>query len=678
MSELLIELYGEEIPAVMQKNAEQELQRIFTEKLKSYEVQYSSLRLFVAPTRIAIIISDVNPYIAAKSVSIKGPKADAPEKALSGFLKGHNISSEDLVVNEINGVKYYFYDYSQPKQLTSGILPELIVDSFKAYVWPKSMYWGNYNFSWVRPVKNLLCVYDGDILDVSLGHLQSNNITYGHKFLSNIEIKVNSSSDYLKNLVDNYVILDRSLRQEMIKEQLTQIAETHQLTLDHDDKLLEEVTGLVEYPTVMIGRISDEFLHVPSEVLVSAMREHQKYFTAKRANGDFAPYFLFAANIFKEDNSGIISGNEKVLSARLADAKFFFEQDLQTNLDDMLKKLSKVTYHANLGSVAEHSERTKTLCELLAPGDQQVLMAASYAKADLVSGVVDEFPDLQGVMGYYYSMKAGMEEEVAQAIYQHYWPSGKDGQVPKGVAAVVALADKINNIVGLSLAGEKATSSKDPYALRRTALGVMKILISNQISISLQELLGWCVDIYKVKHQDLLDNYPSIITDLLKFFEERAKYFFLNEFEHKIVAAILDFDISDDLVLIHKKLSVLQEFLVSNQGTQLLQIFKRAYNLVESEKISINSLTVNESMLSQKEEIELWQKFTEVNLQINSSEQDFQKILLLLSELNDPINSFFGNVMIKTEDSKVSVNRMAILAAIIKLFDRFVKFAILI
>ncbi len=520
MSELLLEIFSEEIPALMQKNAAEAYKTIFTTILQESEL-VADVQLYVGSRRIAVHITNLPKSIPPKEITIRGPKVSATQQAIEGFCRSNNIEQNKLSTLLVQGQLYYIIVKSTTETDIRILLQEIIPKAISKYIWSKSMYWGNYDISWIRPIRNILCIFDGEILAIKYGHLTANNITFGHRFLSpesiansndlenwNVKqgvsersvqlvrehanapkfcgansskhLSIYSFSEYQTKLRESNVIIDQEERKEIIKSQLSKIAKSLNLVIKDDEKLLEEVTGLVELPVVMVGKIPAIFLQLPSEVLVSSMRTHQKYFSVFDEVGNFAPYFLFVSNM-PHDQNIIVSGNEKVLAARLSDALYFYQQDLSNSLESKLSKLEQITFHAKLGSIKQKTERMADICNYLMPGNQDLQLATRLCKSDLTTEMVGEFPELQGIMGYYYAKAEWLNDQIALAIRDHYKPQGPSDSLPMGNSAILAIADKLDSLVGLILIGEEPSGSRDPYSLRRQALGIIRIILANRL-----------------------------------------------------------------------------------------------------------------------------------------------------------------------------------------------------
>ncbi|MDR0296579.1 MAG: glycine--tRNA ligase subunit beta [Rickettsia sp.] len=670
MSKLLLELFSEEIPALMQKNAAESYKTIFTTILQENEL-VADVQVYVGSRRIAVHITNLPKFIPPKEITIRGPKVSAPLQAIEGFCRANNIEQNKLSTLLVQGQLYYIIVKSTTETDIRVLLQEIIPKAISKYIWSKSMYWGNYDISWIRPLRNILCIFDGEILAIKYGHLTTNNITFGHRFISPEPITIHSFSEYQNKLRESNVIIDQQERKEIIKSQLSKIVKSLDLVIKDDEKLLEEVTGLVELPVVMVGKIPEIFLQLPSEVLVSSMRTHQKYFSVFDKAGNFAPYFLFVSNM-PHDQNIIVSGNEKVLDARLSDALYFYQQDLSDSLESKLPKLAQITFHARIGSIKQKTERISDICNYIMLGNQDLQLAARLCKSDLTTEMVGEFPELQGIMGYYYAKAEGLNDQIALAIRDHYKPQGPSDSLPMGNSAILAIADKLDSLVGLILIGEEPSGSRDPYSLRRQALGIIRIILANKLTINIKQLVAYVVQLYS--KENISCNKSSQI--ILEFLEERAKYYFKNHYDLSLINAVLDFDIEEDLMVSEIKLSTLQKFLAGVDGENLLTIYKRANNILEGNNIEGE---VNQNAFISQYEQQLFLSLESISTQIDNSiaEKDFTKALSLLLEMLKPINDFFDNLMVKDEDHRIANNRLLLLKMVTQLFDKLAKFSVL-
>ncbi len=672
MSELLLELFSEEIPALMQINVAEAYKTIFTDILKENAV-IADVQVFIGPRRIAVHIANLPNSVKEKIIEVKGPKVSAPQQTVEGFCRSNNIAKDQLSTILVQGQLYYIMVKKVAETNIRILLQDLIPKAIAKYVWSKSMCWGDYDIKWIRPLRNIMCLFDGEILEIKYGHLTSNNITFGHRFTNPEPIIVKNFTDYYTQLLKAHVIINHVERQEIIKKQLSLIAKSLNLIIKEDNKLLIEVAGLVEFPVTMFGKIPEKFLQLPSEVLVSSMRTHQKYFATFDDHGNFAPYFLFVSNMLSDQNI-IVSGNEKVLSARLSDALYFYNQDLSDSLQSKLPKLAQIRFHAKLGSLREKTDRIAKICHYIAPYNQQLPIAARLCKSDLTSEMVREFPDLQGIMGYYYAKAEGLNEEIATAIRDHYKPQGLSDNLPLGDSAILALADKLDSLVGLMLIDEEPTGSRDPYSLRRQALGIIRIILANKFDINIDQLINLAIDLYSlISDKIMIDKKKQLILD---FLQERAKYHFKDYYDLSLINAVLDLGEQGGLVTTAMKLIALQQFLSAKDGENLLIIYKRANNILQGSNLAGE---VDSATFISPYEQELFATLESISQPIDNyiMERDYIKALNNLTEILKPVNNFFDHLMIKDPDPKIANNRLLLLKMVTQLFDKLANFKLL-
>jgi len=672
MSELLIELFCEEIPSAMQIRAENSYLDIFTKYFQEKGISFEDIEIFVGARRVVIHVSGLDKEIKGQSISIKGPKIDSPLPAMEGFCKSNNINKTDLVIQEIKGTKCYFYVKKIATQAVKSILLNSLPQPIMDYVWSKSMYWSDYKIKWVRPLQNILCIFNGEVIPFKLGHLTANNITFGHRFMSPKQIIIKDFVGYKKDLAENFVVLDRSDRIKIIKLSLENEAKLLNLVMKDDLALIEEVAGLVEHPVILRGAIEQRFLQLPSEVLVSSMKTHQKYFSLFDKEEKFAPYFLFASNIASSDPNVVIKGNEKVLSARLSDALYFYHQDLKKPLESEVDKLEKVTFHAQLGSLKAKVKRLESLTQFIDKKSSLATEAALICKSDILSELVGEFPNLQGVMGYYYALSGGKQENIAIAIRDHYKPQGPSDSVPIAEAAVLALADKLDSLCGLMLAGENPTGSKDPYALRRLALGIIRIILENKLQQNIVKIVEFSCSLYA----PVIDYNSAKIQQIISFIEERAKNYFKAQFDPAQISAVVNSQLEPILLITKWKLEALSSFLGAETGEALLNSYKRASNIIASTKITGE---INPNLFHQQEEIQLMELLTlnSSHIDLLIEKKDFLESLKTLSNMNKAIANFFENVMVMDKNPEIANNRLLLLDKLRQVFNKVANFNLL-
>ena len=726
MSELLLELLSEEIPARMQLRASDDLKRLIVDGLKARGLEVGEARAYATPRRLTLVVESVPAKSPAISEEKKGPRVGAPEQAVQGFLKSAglaSISDATIVKDEKKG-DFYVAKIEKPGRAAAEIIAETVVDIAAKFPWPKSMRWGSSSFQWVRPLQSVLCLLDGKVVPFEIAGLEAGNETYGHRFLGPGPFKVKNFADYEAKLAAHHVMLDPAKRAAAISEQAHAIAKEAKLELIEDDALLAENAGLTEWPVVLMGSFDRAFLEVPPEVLTTSMKTHQKCFSLREPRSKkLANKFLLVANLVAKDGGAeIISGNEKVIRARLSDARFFWQQDLKHPMSEMVDKLSGITFHEKLGSQKDRVERIKELAAELAGAcdapPEDARRAAELAKADLVSDMVGEFPELQGLMGRYYAEHVGTKPEIARAIELHYKPKGPTDTVPReeqgdAVAVAVALADKLDTLVGFWAIGEKPTGSGDPYQLRRAALGIIRIVLENDLRISIGDRIigplmravsdSWpdakarsLEDIIEkigakpdLRLEDLLKKKAELDThsinadimkivgrtadaanDLLSFFADRLKVFLRDQGKrHDLIDAVFALGGQDDLALIVRRVEALDAFLKTDDGTNLLAGVKRAANILAIEEKKDKKSYAGPydlKLISEKEE-------TALAAAIEATKQDtvaainvenFAGAMRALSELRAPVDEFFNKILVNADDPRIRENRLRLLSEI--------------
>jgi glycyl-tRNA synthetase beta chain len=672
MAELLLELLSEEIPARMQARAADDLKRLVCDGLEAAELSFNSARAFVTPRRLALVADGLPVTQPDRCEEKKGPRVGAPDQAVQGFLKSVGYKSlGECEIREIKGTEFYFAVSEKKGHPTTEVLPELFKGVFEAFPWPKSMRWGTNPQRWVRPLHGILCMFDEKIVgDVAFGNKPASNMTEGHRFLSLSPITITDFADYEEKLEQVSVMLDPTRRRETILRAAENLARKKKLTLWHDDALLDEVTGLVEWPVALMGSINDEFMDLPPEVLTTTMRHHQKYFSLLDAKGNLAPRFIVVAGTRPDDKgAAIIAGNERVLRARLADARFFWDLDRKRKLESRTAALAGVVFHARLGTLADKAERLGKLAGELAahiPGAnrKQASRAGCLAKADLVTGMVGEFPELQGVMGRYYAFHDGERAPVCEAIAGHYAPAGPADDCPTApVSVALALADKIDTLVGFFAIGETPTGSKDPFALRRAALGVIRLIMENHLRIPLATIFSRAA----LFHGKGVRLDPD---DLLVFFADRLKVHLKEKgVRHDLISAVFALGGEDDLVRLMARVEALSSFLESDDGANLLTAFNRVVNIVAIEEKKDGKSyggKVNRKRLKAVEEKALSQALGAVEKESAAKlkAEDFTATMTAMATLRPSVDTFFDHVTINCDDVALRANRLKLLSRI--------------
>ncbi len=665
MPELLLEILSEEIPARMQKRAADDLKRLVCDGLKGAGLEFSSAEAFATPRRLALVIDGLPVSQPDVSEERRGPRADAPEKAMAGF-KGSLPEGAVIEERETEKGTFLFATVDIKGRAAADVLAEVLPKALGDLPWPKSMRWASHEFRWVRVIHSMIAQFDGAVVPFALGPVTSGASTVGHRFLAPDAIEVADFADYKQKLLAAKVMLDPAERRAKIAADADALAEAEGLSFKDDPTLLDEVTGLVEWPVVYMGGIDDEFMDVPPEVLITSMKSHQKYFSCLDANGDLANRFIVVANTETDDGGKqVVAGNERVLRARLSDAKFFWDQDRKTSLSSKAPALKDRVFHAKLGSMDEKVDRVQALAADVAayvPGadKDRVRSAARLAKADLSTGMVGEFPELQGLMGRYYAIHDGESEEVADAIAEHYSPLGPNDSCPsKPVSVCVSLADKIDSLVGFFAIDEKPTGSKDPFALRRAALGVIRLVLENGLRLPLKAEFAKARELYRA------DTDPA--DDLLAFFADRLKVHLREQgVRHDAIDAVFALGGEDDLVRLMARVEALTAFLGSDDGENLLTAYRRAANILKIEEKKDERRydgAVDGGAFQQDEERDLHRGLSEAGPAIAQAvaEEDFASAMAALARLRGPVDAFFDGVQVNADDAALRENRLKLL-----------------
>ncbi len=755
MSELLLEIFSEEIPARMQDKAAGDLLRLVQEGLIEAGYAPTGSKAFATPRRLSLVITGLTAAQKDRVEERKGPKVGAPDKAIAGFLKSAGLSSVDEAVIE-EGPKGAFYVVRREikGRPTSEIIAEIVTGTIQKFPWPKAMRWGAGALRWVRPLHSILCCFDGEVVDFEIAGVKSGDITYGHRFMAGDAIQARSFENYVAKLAHGKVMLDGAQRREHILGEAKALCQVQGLELVEDEGLLREVAGLAEWPVPLMGRFDEKFLQLPDEVLIASMRGHQKYFSVRDPKTErLANRFIVVANMEAPDGGAAMGvGYERVLTARLSDGWFLYNQDLKTPLEEHAKKLYDVTFFEGLGSIGDKVERLAALAREIAPkvgaDPDKAEKAARLAKADLVTAMVGEFPELQGLMGWYYVQAQKIKsdpsrattsppqgepafsksdwQEIADAIRDHYKPAGQGDDVPTApISVAVALADKIDTLVAFWSIGEKPTGSKDPFALRRAALGVIQILLNSSLRIPVSEFTVKLLPILIAKEEisrkrrelelreELVgvnpslrgemtnavetffrDSFPNegkrvadesidfawnLTVDLTAFFHDRLKVYLRDKgYKQSHVDAVrvrVDGMLEDDLVLIVKKLEALSETLGGEEGANLLAAYKRAGNIVKAEakkdKTPISE-TVEPGLLKEPAEKALFEAVGEMEKIAEPAlkAEQFSKAMEAMARLRGPLDAFFEKVTVNDDDAALRANRLALLCMIIATCNR--------
>ena len=689
MAEFLLELFCEEIPARMQAQAAWDLERLIVGALSDRGLLFEAVRSFFGPRRLVLVIDGLASQQPDQREEKKGPRVGAPQKAIDGFLRTAGVSLEQcLVQNDAKG-EFYVAVIERNGRRTGDVLADIVTEAMAKLPWPKSMRWGvGSGARWVRPLHGIITLFDGEVVPCAFAGVASGNVTFGHRFLgSNQPIVVRRFADYEAALKGAYVILDAEERKDIIIHELNQKCFALGLEAIADEGLLKEVAGLVEWPVVLIGRIEDSFMTVPPEILQTSMRTHQKYFAVREPiTGRMAPRFAVVANM-KADDGGkqIVAGNERVLRARLADAKFFWDQDRKVRLDSRVEALKGVIFHAKLGTQYSRLERIEVLSGIIAQklgaDVAKAMRGGRLCKADLTSGLVGEFPELQGIMGRYYALHDGEDCEVADAIRDHYRPIGPTDAAPVApVSVAVALADKIDSLVAFFMCAERPTGSGDPYALRRAALGVIRIVLDSGVRLPLMELLSQAQELIgdTVKSDHLHRATKSdaarrvagenAAASVFNFLVERLKVSWREKgTRHDLIDAVLSLGDEDDLVRLVARVDVLQKHLNTEDGVNLLIAYRRTANILRAEEKRDGCQyvgTPDPQAFVQSEEKGLFIDLATAAELITSEigRERFTEAMAVMARLRGPVDAFFDKVTVNVDDPALRRNRLFLLS----------------
>ena len=684
MSEFLLELYSEEIPHGLQIDCRTNLDACFQKKLEDHNIKYKHINVFSTPTRLCIHIEGLPTNLLLEAKEIKGPKVGSPEQALEGFLKSNKLDKKDIFEKEIDKGKFYFAKTKQQKIDLQTLFATQVPEILKTLNWKKSMRWSNHSLSWGRPLKSILCLFDKHPVVFDFHHLKSSNKVHVGGPYDEKSFIVKNIVQYFSTLKDKKIILDQEVRKKMVLEGLKSVFKKSKCEDNPNAKLVEEVTNLVDYPTALKGQFSKEFLELPEELLHLTMMQHQRYFPMKSLETNKITNSFITISNNTDEKKLIIAGNESVLQARLSDAKFFWDKNKRQNLVKNVSKLNGITFYKDLGSLYDKTQRVRQLASLIADiigankGDTEI--AGSICKADLVSDLVGEYPELQGVIGKYFALSQGFSPEIANAISDHYLPVGPTDRVPKDkISICVALADKLDTLIGFFGINLKPTSSKDPFALRRAVLGMIRIILDNKISISLKEIINNAKNLYLSNNVEIIND--RLADDLIDFFNDRFKNL-LKDKEKRldVVDSVLSNNRSDDFYNLYLKITTIAKCIKQPDGINSIAVYKRAKNILEQ-----NDQIVKDNIFGNPDPV-LFNTEIEENLLANIQEvreyfttpsrlRDSQKSIKMLSDVKVLTDRFFEEVKVNDDNEEVKKNRLELLFLMCKTFDNFTDFS---
>ncbi len=685
MSEFFLELFSEEIPSSLQKNLRKDLldglTKLFSEKLISFKKSSS----YSTPNRLIIVFEGLQKQLILKSEEIKGPNINAPEIALEGFVRSNNISKKDLFKKKLDKGEFYFFKTKSKKINTQDLLEKFLPSVLNKIQWKKSMRWGEFDLNWGRPLKSILAIFDKKKLSFEFHHLTSSNSTFIDKEFEEKRKIFSSFKEYNNFFKKLNIIIDQNQRKILIEKKFNEISKKKNIKIENNNKLIDEVVDLTDKPDVIICEFDKKFLNIPKEILIITMKNHQKYFPTFDQKDNLTNIFLVVTN--NQDKKGYIKlGNERVVEARLRDADFFWQKDKSQNLVKRVSKLKSMNYFEGLGTYFDKAQRLRKLGGMLSDNliisKEKVELSASLSKVDLVSDLVGEFPELQGVMGGYFANAQGFDKDVSLAISEQYLPVGFNSKIPKKPYSVaLSLADKIDTLVGFFGIDHKPTSSKDPFALRRLALGIIRIIIENKKDFKIRDLISYSSSLYL--DQGFQFNNEFLKKDLADFLMERLKFFMKEEkIRYDIIQSSTNSFNLDKSVVIFGKAQSLNKIINKPNGIDIILCYKRAFNILENElkdkKIQLSN-TTDPGIFKTEFEKNLYKKINELTKYFSNINKDenFNNTLTNLSESKKVVFDFFDNVIVNEEDLAIKKNRLELIQMLCKTFDNYVNFSLI-
>ena len=688
MAELLIELYSEEIPAGLQETSVNTFKTLLVKSFLEAGLSFNNSEIFWSPMRLTVCVEGLALKSSDTEVNKRGPRVDANEMAINGFAKGLGVTVKELSKIETDKGNFYFYRNTKKGITASVIIEESIKNIILNFPWKKSMRWGTNNLKWIRPLHKIVCVFDEKPIIFNIENIYSGNKTYGHRFVSPKEIIVKNKKEYVQLLLDSNVIIDPIVRQETILSCGNELAKKHSLVFKPEKFLLEEVSNIIEYPYLFIGKFDKEYLSLPAPILELTMIKQQKYFPLYNVDKTLSKNFLAVSNIPVDNNSQIISGNERVLKARLSDARFFFDNDVKNGLTKLSAKLKNIIFHRSLGSMEKKVQRmsfiTEKYSDIFKANKNLVVQAAMLCKADLCSEVVYEMPELQGRIGSIYAEIQGMPREVILSIKEHYSPLGPSDSCPtSSESSILSLSDKLDSLIGFIAIDMKATGSKDPFGLRRSCLGIIRIVLENKIRMSMKVLALDAYEAYKEQGIKLILSQEEAQKSYIEFIYDRLKVFMKDKgFSQTSIQAVYNVSDFSDILDDFNKIEALDKFINDAAGKDFLNILKRVRRILSIEEKKIDTpigIKVNQNLLEMEEEKNLYNKQVNFSEEVNGliKNEEYEKAMKSFSRISIYLEKFFESVKVNVEDKKIKNNRLMLLSMIRSTFIKFADFSLI-
>ena len=679
MTELLLELYSEEIPPQLQISARSQIKQYIIKSFKEENIRHKELSVYSSPTRLTIFTKDLTEKIKINAKEIKGPKVGSPKQVLQGFMRAKNINEKDLIEKNTDKGKFYFVKTQSQSILVEDLLIKIIPKAIGSINWKKSMKWSDHNLMWGRPLRSIFAKFNNKKLMFKFGHLDTTDEVIIEQDLIIKTKKIKDFRDYLNFLKTHKIIVDHEEREEIILRKISSFSKSKQYKESLNLKLLDEVVNIVEDPNLLHVSFSKDFLEIPKEIIISTLEKHQRYFPIFDSRDRLTNYFFVVANK-KDEKKLITQGNRRVVEARLADAKFFWDKDRSKNLIKQIANLKSVTFYEKLGTIYDKTQRLRQLAGLLSDdlniNKEKVQVAASISKSDLCSDLVGEYPELQGVMGKYFALAQGFDEDVANSVSDHYLPTGLTSLVPKKPFSFsISIVDKIDTLVGFFFIDEKPTSSKDPFALRRAAIGLLRIIIENKLSFKLRDLINYAIRLYQEQGVKMINSKAE--HEILEFIKERMRNVLkLKNIKTDIIEASISSHSGDNFLALYKKTILMNKYKNKGIGLNAISSYKRASNILDKAGAGITGRP--DAVLFRKEEEKiLHEKINEIRkaFTVKDDNKDYESLLIKLSDTKETTDNFFDNVVVNDENQDIKNNRLELLKMFCNTFDNFIDFS---
>ena len=679
MKELLLELYSEEIPPQLQISARSQIKQFIENSFKEQNIKYKDLSVYSSPTRLTLFIKDVPEKIKIEAKEIKGPKADSSNQVIQGFLRAKNVSEKELIEKNTDKGKFYFIKKQSKTILVEDLLIYIIPKAIGAISWKKSMKWADHNLMWGRPLRSIFAKYNNKILPFKFKHLDATDEVIIEQDLISKNKKIKDFKDYLNFLKSNKIIVDQKEREQIIVKKISSFSKSKQYKENFNPKLLEEIVNIVENPNLIHISFNKDFLEIPKEIIISTLEKHQRYLPIFDSRDRLTNYFFVISN--KKDEKKLISqGNKRVVEARLTDAKFFWDKDRSKNLIKQIANLKSITFYEKLGTIYDKTQRLRQLAGLLSDdlniNKEKVQVAASISKSDLCSDLVGEYPELQGVMGKYFALAQGFEQDVANSVSDHYLPTGLTSAIPKKPFSYsISIVDKIDTLVGFFVIDEKPTSSKDPFALRRAAIGLLRIIIENKLSFKLRDLISYAIRLYQEQGVEIKNEKTE--QQVLEFIKERMRNVLkLKNIKTDIIEASISSHAGDNFLSLYIKTILMNKYKNKGIGLNAISSYKRASNILDKAGKGISGRP--DAVLFRKDEEKiLHEKINEIRkaFTVKDDNKDYESLLIKLSDTKESTDNFFDNVVVNDENQDIKNNRLELLKMFCNTFDNFIDFS---